>query len=45
MLKEQTEIHLDEEGFAWALLAKSTPGDGLLRDSFRGRGVELVDTC
>ena len=24
MLKEQTEIHLGEEGFAWALLAEST---------------------
>jgi hypothetical protein len=26
MLKEQTEIHLDEEGFAWALLVESTSG-------------------
>jgi hypothetical protein len=26
MLKEQTEIHLDEEGFGSALLAESTPG-------------------
>ena len=26
MLKEQTEIHLGKEGFAWALLAESTPG-------------------
>jgi hypothetical protein len=25
MLKEQTEIHLGEEGFAWVLLAESTP--------------------
>jgi hypothetical protein len=26
MLKEQTEIHLGEEGFGSALLAESTPG-------------------
>ena len=26
MLKEQTEIHLGEEGFAWTLLAESTSG-------------------
>ena len=36
MLKEQTEIHLGEEGFTWALLAESTSGPafyGILLES------------
>ena len=39
MLKEQTEIHLGEEGFGWALLDESTSGT-----AFYGTLLEDVES-